>query len=223
MLKKTLNLSAVLLSATLALSTSHVSDADAQSNFIGEIRAMGYNFCPRGWIDASGQLLSINENEALFALYGTTFGGDGRSTFGIPEMRGRAAIGYGQSPGLSNYRWGGKSGAENFTLTNTNLPTHQHKGVNHQHTLAAHGHTAAFRASTAGPTVPDPENNSLADWTGITNGYAAGQADGDHLSSDSVTVKDHVAEQTTDNTANNTGRAGLQQAVQYRSPYFPNS
>jgi microcystin-dependent protein len=220
MLKKTLSLSAVLLSATLALSTSHVSVADAQTNYIGEIRAMGYNFCPRGWIDAQGQLLAINQYEALYSLYGTTFGGDGRTTFGIPQMRGRSAIGYGQGAGLSNYRWGQKSGGEYFTLDSNNLPTHAHTGAVHKHVLPAHGHSAVLRASSAAPTLPHPKDNSLADWTGVNPVYAAGQADGDYLSSQSIEVKDQVASGTDDSEIKNTGNAGAQRALPFRSPYL---
>lgn len=68
------------------------SSAEAQEPFLGEIRIFGYNFCPRGWADANGQLLSISQNTALFSLYGTMYGGDGRTTFGLPDLRGRTAV-----------------------------------------------------------------------------------------------------------------------------------
>ena len=74
-----------MLSASYA--TFMPTAADAQnSRYIGDVMAVGFNFCPRGWIEAKGQLLPISENSALFSLYGTTYGGDGRSTFGIPEV-----------------------------------------------------------------------------------------------------------------------------------------
>ena len=86
--------------------------AQARDPFIGEIMQFGSNFCPRGWAKANGQLLRISQYSALFALLGTTYGGDGRTTFGLPDLRGRVVIGPGEGPGLSEYRWGQKGGTE---------------------------------------------------------------------------------------------------------------
>ncbi len=94
--------------------------------FIGELMLFGGNFCPRGWTNADGQLLAISANSALFSLYGTTYGGDGRTTFGLPDLRGRAAIHTGQGPGLANYAQGQKGGTENLTVQTTNMPSHNH-------------------------------------------------------------------------------------------------
>jgi len=93
---------------------------------IGEIMWVGYNFCPRGWADASGQLLSISQYSALFSLYGTMYGGDGRTTFGLPDLRGRVPIGQGTGPGLTNRREGQKLGTETETLTAQQMPQHNH-------------------------------------------------------------------------------------------------
>ena len=71
--------------------------------FLGEIRNFGFNFAPQGWAQCQGQLLSISQNSALFSLLGTMYGGDGRTTFGLPDLRGRTAISLGQGPGLSSY------------------------------------------------------------------------------------------------------------------------
>ena len=71
--------------------------------FLGEIRMAGFNFAPRGWAFCAGQLLPISQNDALYALVGTTYGGDGVTTFGVPDLRGRVPINQGQGPGLSNY------------------------------------------------------------------------------------------------------------------------
>lgn len=87
---------------------------------------VGFNFCPRGWSTAEGQLLAISSNTALFSLLGTTFGGDGRTTFGLPDLRGRSAVGYGNGPGLTPISWGQKSGNETVTLTTNQLPAHSH-------------------------------------------------------------------------------------------------
>lgn len=94
--------------------------------FIGEILIFGFNFAPRGWARCEGQLLAIASNTALFSLLGTTYGGDGRTSFGLPDLRSRAAIGMGQGPGLSNYRWGQSGGAESHTLTVGQMPSHSH-------------------------------------------------------------------------------------------------
>ncbi len=94
--------------------------------FIGEIRMVGFNFAPRGWALCDGQLLSIAQNNALFALLGTQFGGDGRTTFGLPDLRGRAAMHAGSGPGLSLRRIGDKFGQESVTLVASQMPAHTH-------------------------------------------------------------------------------------------------
>jgi microcystin-dependent protein len=97
--------------------------------FIGEIKLFGFNFAPRGYALCSGQLLSISQNTALFSLLGTSFGGNGQTTFGLPNLNGRLAIGMGQSPGTSNYVIGETAGVENTTLTINQLPMHNHSAV----------------------------------------------------------------------------------------------
>jgi microcystin-dependent protein len=84
------------------------------------------NFAPRGWAFCNGQVLSISQNTALFSLLGTTYGGNGIQTFGLPDLRGRVPIHYGQGPGLSNYDLGQMSGTENVTMLLTNMPAHNH-------------------------------------------------------------------------------------------------
>ncbi|MCG8354530.1 MAG: tail fiber protein [Kiloniellales bacterium] len=94
--------------------------------FIGEIRMFAGNFPPRSWAFCDGQLLAVSQNDALFSLLGTIYGGDGRNTFGLPDMRGRVPIHQGTGPGLSPRRLGEKGGAENVTLTVNELPSHGH-------------------------------------------------------------------------------------------------
>nr|WP_295078563.1 tail fiber protein [uncultured Roseateles sp.] len=96
---------------------------------LGEIMCGAWNFAPRGWALAQGQVLSISQNTALFSLLGTTYGGDGRSTFALPDLRGRAAINAGQGPGLSEYVLGQLGGAETTSLQASHLPTHSHQVV----------------------------------------------------------------------------------------------
>lgn len=89
--------------------------------------AFGFNFNPRGWQTCSGQILSIAQNTALFSLLGTTYGGNGQTTFALPDLRGRSMIGVGQGPGLSPIVWGQVGGTENTTLTINNMPQHNHQ------------------------------------------------------------------------------------------------
>jgi microcystin-dependent protein len=94
--------------------------------FIGQVIAVGFNFAPVGWALCQGQLLSIAENEALYNLLGTTYGGDGQSTFGVPDLRGRAALGMGQGSGRQPYVLGQLGGVESVTLTAGQFASHTH-------------------------------------------------------------------------------------------------
>lgn len=122
--------------------------------FIGEISWFAGNFAPRGWAFCDGQLLPISSNTALFSLLGTTYGGDGKTTFALPDMRGRVAIHRGQGPGLSNRSLGEKSGDESTTLTVNQMPAHTH---------ALHASNSA--ATSASPSGAVPAN------TGRANNY----------------------------------------------------
>jgi microcystin-dependent protein len=112
--------------------------------FIGQIELFGFGFTPRGWTACNGQLLFIADNNALFALLGTQYGGDGQNTFGVPNLNGRVAVGVGTGPGLSSVAQGQMGGAESVTLAAANLPAHSH-------TLAAQsgrGNTSLTGTST---------------------------------------------------------------------------
>jgi microcystin-dependent protein len=97
--------------------------------YLGEISYVGFNFAPRGWAFCSGQILPITQNTALFALLGNTYGGDGRNTFGIPDMRGRVPIHFGRGPGLNTYALGEHGGTEIMKLTLNSLPAHAHAAI----------------------------------------------------------------------------------------------
>jgi microcystin-dependent protein len=94
--------------------------------FLGQIQQFGFIFAPRGWAFCNGQLMSIAQNTALFSLLGTMYGGDGVTTFAVPDMRGRIPLHFGQGPGLSNYTQGEASGTESITLLSTQMPVHNH-------------------------------------------------------------------------------------------------
>src|SRR5205085_8655362 len=94
--------------------------------FLGEIRPVGFNFAPRGWALCQGQILSIAQNTALFSLLGTTYGGNGITTFALPDLRGRVGVHVGQGPGLSPYDLGQVGGTAAVTLAAAHLPAHAH-------------------------------------------------------------------------------------------------
>jgi len=130
--------------------------------FIGQIITAGFNFAPRGYATCDGQILSIAQNTALFSLLGTTYGGNGTSTFALPDLRGRVPIHQGQGPGLTPRTMGELSGSENVTLISSQMPAHNH-------TVGA--------LSTNG-NLKSPTNNIPANVQGTsTNIYSASNAD----------------------------------------------
>ncbi|KAB2846619.1 MAG: phage tail protein [Melioribacteraceae bacterium] len=127
-------------------------------------------YAPRGWAFCQGQLLSIAQFSAIFSLIGNVYGGDGRTTFGLPDLRGRVPVGAGQSPGTSFYNLGQKGGTETVTLLTTQMPTH-----NHGATLVAPGYTGSVAPGAfngrGGTPSNDPINNYPAPATSGTNIY----------------------------------------------------
>lgn len=113
--------------AAMLATTGYGATAQAQANpVMGDIIAVGFNFCPRYYMDAHGQLLPIAQYQALYSLFGTTYGGDGRTTFALPDLRGRTAVNHGHGPGLPAYVQGERFGSETGTLTVANLAQHNH-------------------------------------------------------------------------------------------------
>lgn len=112
---------------------------------IGMIVQFAGNFAPRGWAFCEGQLLPISQNQALFSILGTTYGGNGQTTFALPDLRGRVCIQPGQGPGLSNYTLGQSGGAESVTLLVNNMPSHSH----------------AYNAAETGDGQASPTGNAL--------------------------------------------------------------
>ena len=115
--------------------------------FVAEIRIFPFNFAPKGWAFCDGQLLPISQNTALFSLLGTTYGGDGKSTFGLPNLQGRTAMFYQQGPGLSLYDIGEVGGSDYLTLLASELPSHPH----------------TLNATTGSGTTSDPNGNMFSD------------------------------------------------------------
>ncbi|AKF07711.1 phage tail protein [Sandaracinus amylolyticus] len=110
--------------------------------FVAEVRMFGLNFAPRGWALCNGQIMAIAQNTALFSLLGTTYGGDGRSTFGLPNLQGAAAMGAGHGPGLTPRPLGAVGGSATVTLLTTEIPAHGH-GVSFSRAESYEGHPGA--------------------------------------------------------------------------------
>lgn len=122
---------------------------------IGEIRMFGGNFAPRAWALCDGQLLPINQNSALFSIIGTIYGGDGRTTFALPDIRGRAVLGPGNGPGLPSYKEGQKQGAETTTLSISTMPSHNHSfNLRASSQPPISGQASIFSAMSVIPTTP---------------------------------------------------------------------
>ena len=94
--------------------------------FLGQLMCVGFNFAPRGWATCDGQMMSVGQNTALFSLLGTQYGGNGTTTFGLPDLRGRVSLHQGSGPGLSNYTIGEAGGVESVTLSSQQMPLHNH-------------------------------------------------------------------------------------------------
>jgi microcystin-dependent protein len=114
--------------------------------FLCEIRMAGFGFAPKGWALCNGQSMPINQNQAMFSLLGTTFGGDGRTTFNLPDLRGRIPLGVGAQSTTPTYNWGQNGGEELHTLLTAEMPTHTHNAV----------------PSSGGPASPTPSANFWA-------------------------------------------------------------
>jgi microcystin-dependent protein len=145
--------------------------------FIAEIKIWPLNFAPRGWAFCDGQLLPISQNTALFALVGTTYGGDGRTTLGLPNLSGRLPMHSGQGPGLTNRRLGQTLGAETASLTDAQMPAHSHspqgfpttevanptstRGIGTAFLYAQPGTVVAMAADIVGDTGGDQAHSNL--------------------------------------------------------------
>ncbi|HTH73766.1 MAG TPA: tail fiber protein [Trinickia sp.] len=127
--------------------------------YLGEIRMVGFNYAPTGWALCQGQIIAISQNNALFALLGTYYGGNGQTTFQLPNLQGRTPVGVGQGLGLSNINIGEIAGAENMSLTMSNMPQHTH--------------AAAVTAGGAGTaTIAIPASTSTTTQSGVPSNAA---------------------------------------------------
>ena len=157
---------------------------------IAVITMFASDFAPRGWAFCAGQLLPISQNQALFSLLGTTYGGNGTTNFALPDLRGRTPIHWGQGPGLSQYSLGQRAGQENVTLVLSNLPTHTHTG------------NFNFGVSSNAANTDEPGDGVPAN--GSTTAYLSGGAISGQLGGVSATV----------------ANAGGSQPMAIRQPYL---
>lgn len=191
--------------SVLCLSGLVSAPAIAFEPFIGEIKMVGFNFAPRGYAKCDGQLLPIAQNTALFSLLGVTFGGDGRTTFALPDLRGRVAIHPGRGPGLSVYSAGQRGGVENVTLTVQQMPSHNHGATTSYAALTVNLNAYGDNGGSSAPA-----NNVLAEKR-RTNIYSD-QAPDVVMSSDSITLTGEI--QTT------VLNAGGGQSIENRMPFL---
>jgi microcystin-dependent protein len=168
---------ASVLSLTLT-SIIPFNSAEAQEPYLGDITFFAGNFAPRGWANCDGQLMPISQNQALFSLLGTQYGGDGRTTFALPDMRSRVAVGEGSGPDGLNFRIGQSGGVERVNLTAANLPPHTH----------------SFSASTDNSTSTVPTSKALA-----SNDIYASDSSGDLVSLNQATLGNAGGSQSINN------------------------
>ncbi len=164
--------------------------------YYAQVTIFAGNFAPRNWASCNGQLLAISQNTALFSLLGTTYGGNGQTTFGLPDLRGRMAIHVGQGNGLPLVSLGEMSGAESTTLLQTQMPAHTHVFQNA---------SGAQAATTAPGTTDIPTNNYPAPVNGSGNAYSTSPSAAEMAPSVTNTV---------------TGISGGSQPFDIRSPYL---
>ena len=182
--------------------------------FIGQIIMFAGNFAPRDWAFCDGQLLQISENQSLYSILGTTYGGDGRTTFGLPDFRGRVPIGQGQGNGLTSRIMGEQIGIEDITLSTAQMPIHSHAA---ETTISGSSVTAKLKASSAEGTTNVPLNNYLAKPSNIglqsINMYDS-SADIE-MASDAIEIdlSAVTANTTTDDTGGNSAHNNIQPSL----------
>jgi microcystin-dependent protein len=132
------------------------------SPYIGEIRIVSFPFAPKGWALCNGQVMPINQNQPLFALLGTTFGGNGQTTFQLPDFRGRAPVHAGSQPGTPSYSPGQMSGEEQHTLTLSELPAHTHTAMGSSATNTLGSPSGNFWATGPSQYAASPINTAMA-------------------------------------------------------------
>ncbi|MCP4131712.1 MAG: phage tail protein [bacterium] len=170
--------------------------------YVSQIKQFGCYYAPWEWASCDGQIMQVGENTALFSLLGTGFGGDGRTTFGLPDLRGRMPIGTGQGPGLSNRMIGQYGGSEYSYLNNYTLPAHNHEAAIHA-------------SSTGGPLQGTPNTNTVVSCNSNNSGETGASLRVWGSNSDAEIYADEIGSE------NNTMHAGLVNVTVDMSPVSP--
>ncbi|CAD5288381.1 conserved exported hypothetical protein [Alteromonas sp. 38] len=197
-----------------------------QEAYIASMCPFAGNFAPRSTAFAHGQLLAVSNNEALYSLIGTTYGGDGRTTFGLPDMRGRVAIHQGHGPGLSNYSIGSKGGLEQVTLSSNQLPSHTHAAttvatVSVNNTTLNADSTVTLMGSDSAANISSPAGNSLSQLGGRRARMYSSATPDVVMSNDAATLNVSVDEASLSaGVATTVGNSGNGLSHENRQPYL---
>ncbi len=204
------------LSASLVIPTKAM--ACSTDSYIAAMCAFGGNFAIRGWAKTEGQLIPISQNTALFSLLGTTYGGDGRTTFGLPDLRGRAAIGAGSGPGLQSIRLGQRGGAESHTLTAQQMPQHNHTAsISIENSVDTSASVATLRALASRSSTNSPTGAVLANSPNRENIYNTGAPNVD-MSTSAIELS--IDATVTSEATITINQAGSSQSFSIRNPYL---
>lgn len=215
----------LLLLAAAGTFVPHSANACGSDPMLAGMCVFAGNYAPRNYALAQGQILPINTNQALFSLLGTTYGGDGRTTFALPDMRGRVAISAGQDGGLSSYSLGQHAGQETVTITVLELPSHSHSAAT---TVSATLDNDAMNATSSivlkgiaqTATTTTPTGNSLAIINARRSGYYSNVAPTVQMANEAVTATVDVAQTTASAVSTSVGNNGGSQAHENRMPYI---
>ena len=212
------------LAASITLFTAVPNSATAAPEpFVGEMSYVAFDFAPRNWAKCDGQLLPISQYQALYALLGNKYGGDGRTTFGLPDMRGRVPIHQVSGPGLPTFAMGSMGGQASTTLSVDQMPQHTHSTTANSTSISvvAPGATATstLKAANSDPDQKNAQGNSLANAKGLGQTYSASAPNVDMNAGSIVTTLGDINVTTTTDTTVSAGNAGASMPFSIMQPY----
>ncbi len=191
--------------------------------FVGEISYVAFNYAPQGWFQCDGQTLPINQYQALFALIGNTYGGNGTTTFALPDMRGKVPVHQGQHPGGSMYTLGQTAGTESTTLTVNQLPAHTHlasaNSVSNSTVAAGATVTSTLKAVNSDADQKNANGNALSNAKGLNSAYSSAAPNVSMNAASIETTLNGLGIVTNTNTAVNISPAGNSQPLSIMQPY----
>lgn len=212
------------ISATLAFLASSPNHANAgMEPFVGEIDFVAFNFAPQGWFQCDGQTLPVNQYQALYALIGNTYGGNGSTTFALPDMRGKTPVHQGQNPNGSMFRLGQTGGTESTTLTVNQLPAHTHaaSASSVSNSTVASGATArsTLKAVNIDADQKTANGNALANAKGLNSAYSSAPPNISMNDASIETTLNGLGIVTTTTTSVNIAPTGNSQPFSIMQPY----